>query len=184
MKRRALFLDRDGVINEDTGYIGSVDRFVFKNGLFDLMRYAQDRGYLLVVVTNQSGVARGMYTAQDHEAVMAWMVEALKREGISLDLHLTCYDLKDAPVEAYRRDSFWRKPNAGMIMEAIQRLNIDPACSVMLGDKVSDMQAAQSAGVETCLLLSEEKGDPTQEGFARATGFDEVLTALKDRRCS
>ena len=155
MKRRALFLDRDGVINEEAGYVGTIDRFVFKDGIFDLLRTAQDKGYLLVIVTNQSGVARGMYSAADHAKVTEHMFGELRKRGIAIDLQLECFDLKEGVVEAYCNDSFWRKPNAGMLLEAIMRLNIDPARSVMLGDGERDMIAAQAAGVGTLLFLSD-----------------------------
>jgi len=176
MKRRALFLDRDGVINEEAGYVGTVDRFVFQRGIFDLLRLAQDKGYLLVVVTNQSGVARGMYTEADHFALTRHMMAELRKQGVSIDLQLECFDLKEASVASYRNDSFWRKPNPGMIMEAIVRLNIDPARSMMLGDKETDMQAAQAAGVGTLFLFS---GLPTQmAGVRTITSFDDVAVVL------
>ena len=176
MKRRALFLDRDGVINEDAGYVGTIDRFIFKNGIFDLLRAAQDKGYLLVVVTNQSGVARGHYSQADHEKLTAYMRAELGKRGISLDLCLACFDLKEAEIEAYRRDSFWRKPNAGMLMEATARLNIDPARSIMLGDGQRDMIAAKAAGVGTCILLSDK---PTQlEGVRTVATFREIAEML------
>jgi len=176
MKRRALFLDRDGVINEDVGYVGTVDRFVFKAGIFDLLKQAQDKGYLLVVVTNQSGVARGMYSEADHFGLTAHMVSELCKRGITLDLCLACFYLNEACVEQYCRDSFWRKPNPGMLLEATSRLNIDPARSIMLGDKETDMLAAQAAGVGTCVLLADA---PTQiTGVQVVTALDDVVAIL------
>lgn len=155
---KALFLDRDGVVNVDTGYIGSVDRFVWREGIFDFLRAAQDRGYRLVVVTNQSGVARGYYTVADYENVTRFMREGLAREGICLAGVYACFHHKDAVVPAYRGDSFWRKPNAGMILQAALDLRIDIARSVMIGDSESDMIAATAAGVGSRLWLTEEEG--------------------------
>lgn len=155
MKRKALFLDRDGVINEDASYIGQIDRFVFKPGLFDFLHLVQDHGYLLVIVTNQSGVARGYYTVQDHQAVTRWMLKKLAGQGISIAGEFACFEHPEASVPAFKRESFWRKPNPGMIMEAAVKLSIDVAASTMIGDQDRDMQAAQAARVGRCLLLGE-----------------------------
>ncbi len=176
MKRKALFLDRDGVINEDLNFVGTVERFVFKPGVFAFLRAAQGLGYRLVVVTNQSGVARGLYTAKNHEAVTAHMLAALAHEGITIDAVETCYHHKDGVVSPYNRASFWRKPSAGMILDASQRLGIDPIRSAMMGDREGDMLAAQNAGVPVRLLLSASAALP--EGAVRIASFDEALPYL------
>lgn len=159
MKRKGLFLDRDGVINEDTGYIGQIDRFVFKPGLFDFLRKAQDCGYLLVIVTNQSGVARGYYTLQEHEAVTRWMLKRLAEQEIPITEALSCVEHPDAMDPAFKRESFWRKPKPGMIWEAALKHDIDLARSVMIGDQDRDMEAAQAAGVGMCLLFGKDRTD-------------------------
>lgn len=153
MKRKALFLDRDGVINEDTGYVGQIDRFVFRSGLFDFLNLAQDKGYLIVVITNQSGVARGYYTAQEHFAVTRYMIKKMAENGISVAGTYACFEHPEATEAAFNRESFWRKPKPGMVMQAIVDLNIDPARSMMLGDQDRDLLAAQGAGVEKLFLL-------------------------------
>ncbi|MFA6279700.1 MAG: HAD family hydrolase [Bdellovibrionales bacterium] len=177
MKRKALFLDRDGVINEDVNFVGTVERFAFKQGIFAFLRAVQSLGYRLVVVTNQSGVARGLYTATDHETVTAHMLAALAHEGITIDAVETCYHHKDGTVPPYNRASFWRKPNAGMILDAAQRLGIDLTRSAMIGDREGDMLAAQNAGIPVRLLLSASAALP--EGAARMASFDEALAFLK-----
>ena len=176
MKKRALFLDRDGVINEDHGYIGTVDRFEFKKGIFDFLRAAQDLGYRLVIVTNQSGVARGMYTEKDHETVTVFMLDGLRKEGIAIDAVETCYEHTKGDVAHYNRESFWRKPNAGMILSAALRLDIDLSRSVMIGDKDSDMLAAQNAGIPTRLFFSQKESGP--DGVQNVRTFDEALARL------
>lgn len=176
MKRKALFLDRDGVINEDVGYVGSIERFTFKKGIFAFLRAAQDMGFRLVVVTNQSGVARGMYTEADHQKVMDHMNAAFRKEGIVIDLCLTCFYLKGASVAAYDRDSHWRKPNPGMTVEAAARLNIDLPNSAVIGDKDRDLEAGRAAGIQKCLLLSEEASKVP--GAIQVRNFDEALKAL------
>jgi D-glycero-D-manno-heptose 1,7-bisphosphate phosphatase len=176
MKRRALFLDRDGVINEDSGYVGTVDRFVFKNGVFAFLHAAQDLGYYLVIVTNQSGVGRGYYTEKDYENVTAHMLATLAKGGVAVAATDACYEHKKEALPPYNRESFWRKPNPGMILSTAIRLNIDLPKSVMLGDKGSDTQAAQAAGVGLCLLLSTQP--PENKTVQQVRTFDEALAAL------
>jgi len=154
MKRRGLLLDRDGVINEDHDYVGSIDRFDFKPGLFAFLRRAQEQGYRLVVVTNQAGVGRGYYTVEAYQELTAHMQESLAGYGIHLDLVLASFVHQDSKNPALARESFWRKPNPGMMLEAALRLNLDLARSVMVGDRESDMMAAQAAGVGSCYFLS------------------------------
>ncbi|MDD3181948.1 MAG: HAD family hydrolase [Alphaproteobacteria bacterium] len=155
MKRKGLFLDRDGVINEDVGYIGQIDRFVFKPGIFDFLRKAQDHGYVLVIVTNQSGVARCFYTREDHLAVTRWMMKKFAEQGIVISGEYACFEHPDAKDPAYCRQSYWRKPNPGMILEAAVKLSIDLASSAMVGDTDRDLQAAQAAHVGQSLLLGD-----------------------------
>ena len=152
-KARGLLLDRDGVINVDHGYVSTRDRFDFIPGLFPFLRAAQDRGWMLAILTNQSGVARGKYTAADHDALMRWVLAELAQAGIAIALTLASFTHPTEGSGAYRRDSFWRKPNPGMVLEALQRLRLDPARSAFLGDRDSDMAAAQAGGIGTCLWL-------------------------------
>lgn len=154
MGQKALFLDRDGIINVDHGYVGSADRFQFQDGIFALLRYAQGNGYRLVVITNQAGVARGYYTADDFAALTCHMLAEFVREGIMIDLVMCCFEHPEGKVAPYTRQSYWRKPNPGMILDAAQRLNLDLEQSVFLGDQPTDMQAARAAGVGSRLLLN------------------------------
>lgn len=176
-QNRALLLDRDGVINHDHGYVGSIDRFDFRDGLFPFLRAVRDRGYRLAVLTNQSGVARGYYTPHDHAAVTAHMLALLKNQGIEIDLNLVCFEHPGGTVAPHRRESFWRKPNPGMVLEAVRRLNLDPARSAFLGDSLRDMQAATVGGIGTCLWLT--NGAPLHlEGVKIVTSFDQSLINL------
>ncbi|MDE1900517.1 MAG: HAD family hydrolase [Alphaproteobacteria bacterium] len=174
---RALLLDRDGVINIDCGYVGDVARFEFMPGLFPFLRAVRDRGFRLAVLTNQSGVARGLYGAADHAAVTAHMLTALKREGIDIDLNLACFEHPEGTVAPYARESFWRKPHPGMVLEAVRRLDLDASRSAFLGDNLRDMQAAQGGGIGACLWLTQKKPVPPP-GVRVVTGFDEALINL------
>jgi D-glycero-D-manno-heptose 1,7-bisphosphate phosphatase len=178
MRRRGLLLDRDGVINIDHGYVGSREQFEFLPGLFPFLQTAQDLGFRLAMLTNQSGVARGLYTAEDFERLTAWMQMEIGRHGIAVDLVLACFEHNEASIPVLRRQSFWRKPNPGMVLEAIQRLDLDPARSAFLGDHARDMEAAKAGGIGTRLLLTRDTG-PTTQGITAVTDFEGALTVLR-----
>jgi D-glycero-D-manno-heptose 1,7-bisphosphate phosphatase len=174
---RALLLDRDGVINVDHNYVGTIDRFNFMPGLFPFLRAALDRGYRLAVLTNQSGVARKLYSAADHDSVTAHMLSALRREDITIDLTLACFEHPQGTDPLHARESFWRKPNPGMVLEAVRRMRCDPARSAFLGDNLRDMQAGLAGGVGKNLWLTQENPEvPASVTLAR--NFDDVLKVL------
>ncbi len=153
MPMPALFLDRDGVVNIDHGYVVTHDRFEFVDGIFDLARAAVDRGYRVVVITNQSGIARGYFSEEEFLSFTAWMVGEFRARGVELTGVQHCPYHRSGPVERYRRDSFWRKPAPGMILEAARRYDLDVTRSMFVGDQPTDMQAALAAGVGTRVLI-------------------------------
>lgn len=151
---RALFLDRDGVINIDHGYVHTIDSFHFNDGIFDLVRTAISLDYKIIVVTNQAGIARGYYTESDLHRLHLWMRSCFASHNLIID---DIYYCPYHPTEAhglYLRDSFDRKPNPGMILKAIGEHSIDPSRSILIGDSPTDVYAAQSAQVATSILLS------------------------------
>ncbi len=153
-KRRALFLDRDGVINEEIGYLSRSSDVRFVPGIFSLCRAAQRLGYILVVVTNQSGIARGLYTEAEFETLMTWMREELMKEQVRLDAVYHCPYHPEHGVGVYRRDHHDRKPGPGMLLRAARDLGIELAASVMVGDRCSDVAAANAAGLRNIFLLA------------------------------
>ena len=163
MKNRAIFLDRDGIINIDHGYVIRREDFNFVAGIFELVRYVKSQGYLVVVVTNQAGIGRGYYTEEEFHRLMEWVAERFAENGGAIDKVYFCPDHPKHGVGQYRRHSPMRKPGPGMIFAACEELDIDPAQSVMIGDKDSDMLAGQAAGVATNLLYAPANAQMKQE---------------------
>jgi len=135
---RALFLDRDGIINEDVRYPHLPEHIRFCEGIFDVCRTAAEKGYLLIVVTNQAGVAKGYYTEDDVVALHEWMREQFLLQGITITAFYYSPYHNDGTVEKYVRNSDCRKPNPGMVLRAAGDYDIDIARSLMVGDKESD----------------------------------------------
>lgn len=154
MTRPALFLDRDGVINEDSGYTHRIDDFVFMPGIFELCRHARRAGWHLIVVTNQAGIGRGLYTEADFHELTQWMKQRFSMEGAPLDAVYFCPFHPQEGVGEYRRESVFRKPSPGMLLGARDDFAIDMAGSVLVGDKWSDVDAGCRAGVGTTLLYA------------------------------
>jgi D-glycero-D-manno-heptose 1,7-bisphosphate phosphatase len=138
MSARALFIDRDGVINEDTGYPHKPEHIVFRPGIFDLCASARLKGYVLVVVTNQAGVGKGRFTEDDVRSLHAWMQEEFRRRGIEIAAFYYCPHHVNATLPEYRMACEDRKPRPGMILKAARDLDLDVSTSVMIGDKHSD----------------------------------------------
>jgi D-glycero-D-manno-heptose 1,7-bisphosphate phosphatase len=147
LRRRALFLDRDGVLNVDHGHVGSRDRFEWTPGALDTIRHATQSGWHVFVVTNQSGVARGYYDEQAVRDLLDWMSDEARRAGGTIDDTRYCPFHEAATVEAYRRAHPWRKPEPGMLLDLIRAWELDPARCVTIGDQPTDIAAAAAAGI-------------------------------------
>lgn len=156
-KTRALFLDRDGVINHDTGYTFKIEEFRFIDGIFDVCQTARELGYLLVVATNQSGIGRGLFTEADFQRLTEWMKQQFIANGAPLAAVYHC-PYHPAGIGGYRKQSDWRKPAPGMLLQAAKDLNLDLGQSVLVGDKEHDIAAAKAAGLAASILF----GDPEQ----------------------
>jgi D-glycero-D-manno-heptose 1,7-bisphosphate phosphatase len=148
LRRRALFLDRDGVVNVDHGYVGTRDRFEWMPGAREAIRAATGAGWHVFVVTNQSGVARGHYDEAAVAELHAWMTDEVRRAGGTIDDIRYCPYHEEAVVPAYRRASDWRKPAPGMLLDLMRAWELDPARCVLIGDQESDMAAAKAAGID------------------------------------
>ncbi|MGO2129943.1 MAG: D-glycero-beta-D-manno-heptose 1,7-bisphosphate 7-phosphatase [Pseudoalteromonas prydzensis] len=150
---KALFLDRDGVVNIDHGYVYEPEQFEFVPGVFTACKAFVDAGYKLIIVTNQSGIGRGYYSEADFHALTQWMIAQFAAHQVTVtDVYFCPHHPKKALPE-YLKECDCRKPAPGMLLQGIAEYHINPAGSIMVGDKLSDMQAATAANIATRVLV-------------------------------
>lgn len=177
MKLKAVFLDRDGVINEDGNYVHTIDDFHFIKNAIEALKLMKDKGYALVIITNQSGIARGMYTEEDFLQLTEWMDWSLMGRGVKLDGVYYCPHHPVHGVGKYKVDCDCRKPKTGLFMEAAKDCNIDLKGSYMVGDRKSDIEAGKNAGLAKSFLV--KTGKPvTAEAESLADGVYTDLMAV------
>lgn len=153
--RKAAFFDRDGVINIDYGFVGKIENYDLIEGVASSLKELKDKGYLLVLVTNQSGIARGKYTESDFFKVTSFMQANLSLYDACFDGIYFCPHHPEAPIEKYRCVCECRKPKSGMFKSAAADLGIDLKSSIMIGDHASDLIAAKGAGISNLFLVGE-----------------------------
>lgn len=163
---RAAFVDRDGVINEERHYVHRAADFVLLPGAAEGLRDLQAAGYRLVVVTNQAGIGRGLYTEADYQALTRHMHTVLAHEGVSLAGVYHCPHHPSHGLGAYRVHCDCRKPGPGMLRRAASELGLDLAGSAMIGDKRSDLDAGRAAGVGLCVLVASGHGSTAADRAA------------------
>ncbi|DAB37398.1 MAG: D,D-heptose 1,7-bisphosphate phosphatase [Sulfuricurvum sp. RIFOXYD2_FULL_44_160] len=148
---KALFLDRDGVVNVEKNYLHKIEDFELMEGIVDVCRTYAEQGYLIIIVTNQSGISRGYYTEEDFAHLSRWMVEHFKAFGITIShiYHCPHHESIDGACEC-------RKPSPGMFLEARKEYDLDMEHSVMIGDNERDIEASLKAGVGKNILLTSE----------------------------
>lgn len=175
--KRAIFLDRDGVINIDNGYVSVVDDFEFIDGVIEALQALKEKGFLLVVITNQSGIARGYFSEEQFHTLTEWMDWSLADRGVDLDGIYYCPHHSIHGLGEYKVDCDCRKPKAGMLNEAVKELKIDLSQSILVGDKVSDIQAGLAAGINNNYLVRTGK-EITEQGETLATAIYDDLASL------
>ncbi|MGL4642443.1 D-glycero-beta-D-manno-heptose 1,7-bisphosphate 7-phosphatase [Cetobacterium sp.] len=152
--RKVIFLDRDGTINVEKSYLHKWEDFEFEKNVIDGLKELKKMGYEFIVVTNQSGIARGYYSEDDLKALNNEMVKELKKHDIDI---LECYYCPHHPekgLDQYKKNCDCRKPNPGMLLEGIKKYNVDIENSFMIGDKKSDLEAGKKAGLKSILILT------------------------------
>ncbi|MBF8984851.1 HAD family hydrolase [Lutibacter sp. B2] len=151
--KKAIFLDRDGVINIDKNHVYKIEEFEFIDGVYKVLKFFQNMEYLIIVITNQSGIARGYYTEKDFNLLNNWMLEEFKKRGINIT---KVYYSPYHPIYGigqYRKSTRCRKPNPGMILQAKDEFNIDLSKSILIGDQESDIQAGIKAGIKLNIFV-------------------------------
>ena len=151
--RPALFLDRDGVVNREIGYLYRPDQVEFTPGIFDLCRHAQAKGFALIIITNQSGIARQLYSEADFQSLMNWMTEEFLHQDVRVDGYYFCPHHPEYGVGPYRKECEDRKPQPGMILKAATDHELDLKRSFLIGDRCSDIQAGAAAGIPNLILV-------------------------------
>ncbi|MBP1991144.1 D-glycero-alpha-D-manno-heptose-1,7-bisphosphate 7-phosphatase [Paenibacillus eucommiae] len=169
-KNKALFLDRDGVINVEKNYVHKIEAFEFVEGIFELTKYFQDMGYLLIVITNQAGIAKGFYSEKDLSILTIWMIEEFNKRDITISGVYYC-PFHPEGLGEYKKQSNCRKPEPGMILQAAQDFKIDLSESLLIGDKESDIEAGFRAGIKNNFLFN---------NFSSRTDSIFKITHLKD----
>lgn len=178
LARKALFLDRDGVINHEVGYLYRPEDVRWVEGILPLCLTARSLGYALVVVTNQSGIARGLYTTEDFETLMSWMKAELGTHGVALDAVYHCPYHPEHGIGEWRREHEDRKPGPGMLLRAARVLGLDLPQSLLVGDRCSDIAAANAAGLRQAFLLRGTESGQCDGVYQAVDSLDAVTSWL------
>lgn len=179
MNQPALFLDRDGVVNQEVGWLIRREDVAWVPGIFALCRTAKELGYKLVIVTNQAGIARGYYTEEQYHELMQWMRAEFHLEGIQLDGVYHCPYHPVHGIGEWKRDHEDRKPGAGMLRRAARDLQVDLPRSVMVGDRCTDVGAANAGGLRQAFLIQGTEDDACTGVYASVRSLSEVEAWLR-----
>jgi D-glycero-D-manno-heptose 1,7-bisphosphate phosphatase len=175
---KAVFLDRDGVINVDRGYTYRIEDFEFIDGVFEACKLFAASGYRLIVVTNQSGIGRGLYSEQDFLTLTEWMKGQFRSQGIALDAVYFCPHHPEQGQGRYKQFCECRKPQPGMLLQGIAEFGLEPDRCVMFGDKVSDLEAARAAGIGRKVFVN----DQSASAAAKPPLADEVWQSIAEAK--
>ena len=171
--KKALFLDRDGVINIEKNYLYKITDFEFIKGVFSSCKYFQDKGYLLIIITNQAGIARGKYTENDFACLNEWMLKQFSNQGVMISKVYYCPHHPE-----YTGVCSCRKPSPGMILQAQKEFNLDLSKSILVGDKEGDIQAGLNSQVEHNILV--RSGHPINEANTAASLVIDSISHLPE----
>jgi D-glycero-D-manno-heptose 1,7-bisphosphate phosphatase len=183
MDRSALFLDRDGVINVDHGYVHRPEQFEFVPGIFELTRFWTARYRPIIIASNQSGIGRGYFDEDAYARLTQWMCNRFAAEGVPIARVYHCPYHPEQGVGHYRQDHGWRKPSPGMLLQAASDFDLDLAGSAIIGDRMSDIEAGAAAGIGLRILvgLHQAGPGPNTQPHERAADLREALALLRSR---
>jgi D-glycero-D-manno-heptose 1,7-bisphosphate phosphatase len=169
----ALFLDRDGTINVDRGYVHTIDQFEFLPGIFDLARFVSAKlQWPIIVATNQSGIGRGFFDERAFALMTRWMCERFREEGAPLTHVYHCPYHPEHGIGAYRIDHPWRKPQPGMFLQAASDYGIALSESILIGDAMTDIEAGAAAGIGVLIRLGRRPTSELEHGPAHTVVAD------------
>ena len=153
---KAIFLDRDGTINVEKGYLYKIIDFEFLPGAIEGLKILQNNGFTLIIITNQSGIARGYYTEKDFQILNTWMIETLRNKGVNIGAVYYCPHHPDGKIAEYKKDCNCRKPKLGMYTKAIKDYKIDLSSSFVIGDKIRDCSICKNTDCNGYLIGNNE----------------------------
>ena len=179
---KAAFLDRDGVVNVDKGYVCKIEDFQFIKGIFDLCRLFQDRQYKIVIISNQSGIARGYYSIDQLKELTGWMRNRFEDQGVFISKFYFCPHHPTKGIGRLKKECDCRKPNPGMILRAQKELQLNLGESLLVGNQLSDIDAGKNAGVGREYLIGPKdkfKNDPADcDVFENLIELKDFLTRV------
>ena len=171
---KVAFLDRDGVINKDTEYLYKIDDFEFTSGCVAGLKRLVDKGYLLIIVTNQSGIGRGYYSEQDYQILTTWYLNELLVQGVPIQAVYHCPHSPEFECDC-------RKPKSGLFRQALKQYpEIDFSQSLMVGDKLSDLKAAHSLGIQKLIMVERENSSDVHNACSELEAKLENFISLED----
>ncbi len=175
---KAIFLDRDGTINVEKNYLYKIEDFEFLPGVVEALKKLQGAGYLLIIITNQSGIGRGYYTEKDFKKLNDWMVSTLKEQGVIITDVYFCPHLPDAKLNKYRKDCECRKPKLGLFFQAVKDHDLDLNQCYAIGDKMRDCSICEDTECKGFLIEKNEKADAIEKVKAGFFSHVEYATDL------
>ena len=167
----ALFLDRDGVVNYDFGHVGTIDRFVFYDDIFEVIRAANQKNLHVIIVTNQAGIAKNFYSLNQFYTLTRWMITQLNHKNCTISAVLFCPAHEEGELIEFKLKSTYRKPESGLFFRAKGTFDIDLKKSIMIGDRKTDIIAAKSAGIDNVYDVSRDRTTLIKEVIERIQAF-------------
>lgn len=177
---KALFLDRDGVININHGHVGSIDRFNFYIEIFKIVKFMKSKGFKIIIITNQAGIAKGYYTEEDFLFLTDWMLKKFRENNAHIDKVFYSPYHPTHGIGKYLKDDYSRKPNPGMLLKAKEIFNLDMPNSYLIGDKMTDILAGINANIKNNLILGSDSNlNVDNKQYTRFENHNQILSYLK-----